>query len=211
MNELKRYLAGFDEINKIIKTYEDSFKVSEETKTEKISAETIIRECNDFLIDAYIEGFCYAGYLLGDDVNKHPEMSKINGSINKRIAGQKFYDRLGGYQTVGDVNGIRGVFSTEYHRVFNEAVLDRANSMSDNIPSGKSESGTSSDREIYKQWVTIKDDKVRDTHFYLEGKSVPIGEKFITIDGDEALAPGGFESAENNVNCRCVLRVGYKA
>ena len=51
----------------------------------------------------------------------------------------------------------------------------------------------------------MMDDKVRDTHSYLQSKKVPIGEEFFTYDGDSALYPGGFKSAENNVNCRCFL------
>lgn len=51
----------------------------------------------------------------------------------------------------------------------------------------------------------MEDDKVRDTHDYLEGMSVGIDEEFYTYDGDHALYPGGFENAQNNVNCRCFL------
>jgi hypothetical protein len=56
-----------------------------------------------------------------------------------------------------------------------------------------------------KTWVTMMDDRVRDTHDYLEGETVGIGEDFYTYDGDHASAPGLFELAENNVNCRCEL------
>ncbi len=56
-----------------------------------------------------------------------------------------------------------------------------------------------------KTWVTMLDDKVRETHAYLEGMTVPIGDDFYTYDGDHAPAPGLFDLAENNVNCRCEL------
>lgn len=49
------------------------------------------------------------------------------------------------------------------------------------------------------------DEKVRDTHQYLEGMTVGIDEDFWTYDNDHASAPGMFEFAENNVNCRCEL------
>jgi hypothetical protein len=51
----------------------------------------------------------------------------------------------------------------------------------------------------------MMDEKVRDTHQYLEGMTVGIEEDFWTYDNDHASAPGLFEFAENNVNCRCEL------
>ena len=58
----------------------------------------------------------------------------------------------------------------------------------------------------YKTWQTMNDTKVRETHSVLEGVKIPLNDKFYTF-GDEALAPGGFELAENNANCRCWLSV----
>ena len=51
----------------------------------------------------------------------------------------------------------------------------------------------------------MADEKVRDTHQYLELMTVDIDEDFYTYDGDHASAPGMFELAQNNVNCRCEL------
>ena len=59
---------------------------------------------------------------------------------------------------------------------------------------------------VKKTWCTQLDEKVRDTHDYLEGISVYMDEKFFTYDGDEARFPGDFGLAENNVNCRCYLK-----
>ena len=60
----------------------------------------------------------------------------------------------------------------------------------------------------YKTWNTMGDDKVRDTHDYLAGISVPVEDKFVTYDGDEADAPCGFNNVENNARCRCWLTFG---
>jgi hypothetical protein len=49
------------------------------------------------------------------------------------------------------------------------------------------------------------DDRVRETHDYLEGVRVGIDDLFYTFDGDAAYAPGGFGDPSNNVNCRCYL------
>ena len=60
-----------------------------------------------------------------------------------------------------------------------------------------------------KQWVTAGDERVRDPHAWLDGVIVPIDEKFY-VDGDSAMAPGGFALPELNVNCRCELRLIYE-
>ena len=58
---------------------------------------------------------------------------------------------------------------------------------------------------VTKTWVTMKDDRVRETHDYLEGTTVHYDCEFFTYDGDHSQYPGGFSKPENNVNCRCIL------
>jgi hypothetical protein len=53
----------------------------------------------------------------------------------------------------------------------------------------------------------MQDDRVRDTHDYLEGMVVPFSSRFYTYDGDSADYPGGFTLPENNIGCRCVVEV----
>ena len=83
----------------------------------------------------------------------------------------------------------KAVIDEKSHRIANTSALDTANKAG----------------ATQKTWVTMMDDRVRETHDYLEGMTVGIGEDFYTYDGDHAPAPGGFELAENNVNCRCEL------
>jgi uncharacterized protein with gpF-like domain len=66
---------------------------------------------------------------------------------------------------------------------------------------------TATGKDLYKTWVTMRDDRVRETHDYLEGMKIPINEPFVTYDMDEAMYPGGFSLPENNVNCRCTLKI----
>ena len=60
---------------------------------------------------------------------------------------------------------------------------------------------------VTKTWFTMRDEVVRDTHNYLESQSIPLEEEFFTYDGDHAPYPGQFTKAENNVNCRCIVRL----
>ena len=91
-------------------------------------------------------------------------------------------------------DGILRIIDTEAHRDYNTAIYD----------AGK-ESGI---QGLKKRWMTMMDGKVRDTHSYLQGMAVGLDDRFYTFDGDSALAPGGFELPENNVNCRCWITLG---
>ena len=60
-------------------------------------------------------------------------------------------------------------------------------------------------RVVEKVWATMEDERVRETHNFLDGVSVPLGTLFVAIDGDSARYPGDFTKAENNCSCRCWL------
>ena len=127
--------------------------------------------------------------MLGVDIV--PDMDEMQRSIEKRIDDKDFRDRIREYAPQGDAEAIVRVIDTDSTRVFNEGIVNAAR-----------RSGATT-----KTWQTMRDDKVRDTHFFLEGVTVPIDAEFYTYDGDRAYAPGDFTLAENNVNCRCVLTV----
>ena len=107
-------------------------------------------------------------------------------AVNLVIDGKTFRERITEDSTLEEV---KRIIDTEAHRDYNTGVQDAAE-----------ESGVPN---LRKKWQTMRDDRVRDTHDYLEGAVVGIDDRFYTYDGDSALYPGGFEKAENNVNCRC--------
>ena len=98
-------------------------------------------------------------------------------------------DRIREQLDEDSLDGILRIIDTEAHRDYNTAVVDAG------VRSGEP--------SLKKQWNTMMDNRVRDEHQYLEGSVVGIDDYFYTYDGDYALAPGGFETPENNVNCRC--------
>lgn len=93
------------------------------------------------------------------------------------------------YENISEA--IKRVVDTEYHRMYETGAYDTATAMKED---GKN---------IYKRWVTMMDERVRDTHSYIEGELVPLDEEFYTFDGDSAQFPGGFALPQNNINCRC--------
>lgn len=169
---LDRYLAKFDELNILF--------------TDIINAETAeqaVKQFDDILIDAYIEGFASAAYILGDIA---VDYNALDNAINKQYDGVSIQDKAREYYTSKDTESLKALVDSEYHRVYNTA--------RDNAYKGHD-----------KKWVTVGDDKVRPTHDFLDGVKVGANERFYTYDGDSALFPGDFTSAENNANCRCII------
>lgn len=56
--------------------------------------------------------------------------------------------------------------------------------------------------KITRMWIASLDSKTRDSHAELDGQEVGINEPF-RINGLEAMYPGGFGVAEEDINCRC--------
>lgn len=113
-------------------------------------------------------------------------------AIYKKFDNKNFIDRVNEYAELGEASNIIRVVETDGNRVYNTGGM-----------SGAKASGAK-----YKTWNTMEDFKVRDTHDFLAGITVPIEDKFVTYDGDEAMEPGGFENVQNNARCRCFLTFG---
>ena len=111
-------------------------------------------------------------------------------TVNMEIAGQTFRDRILDKDTADEV--IR-VIDTEAVRDYNAGAYNAAKASG--VPN------------LRKRWYTMMDDRVRDSHRYLEGVEVDIDDLFYTDDGDSAMYPGGFSLPENNVNCRCTVAI----
>lgn len=150
----------------------------------------IVDSVLDLLIISYANGYDATNEML--DIVQKPDADKMRETIYKDIAGKNWEQRVRGYLEQGDLDGVLKVADTEFHRIYNQAVLTSAQ-----------ESG----RSVSKMWSTMMDDKVRETHDYLESVIVPLNEKFYTFDGDSAMFPGDFELPENNCGCRCVIEL----
>ena len=108
-------------------------------------------------------------------------------AVNLEIKGETFRERITQESSYEEV--LR-VIDTESHRDYNTAIYDAAKASG--VP-------------VRKQWYTMMDDRVRDTHQYLQGMTVGLDDLFYTDDGDSAMFPGGFDDPANNCNCRCFV------
>ena len=155
--------------------------------------EGIMEDILSLLIEAYLLGF----RDTEEAENEKVDTEKLDQAVNKKIAGETVRDRIRTHVENEDLPALQRVLATEYHRDYNQGALDGAQ-VQQTRQGGK--------KYTTKTWMTMLDDRVRDTHEFLEGVTIPINEEFYTNDGDHAMIPGGFENPDNNINCRCILR-----
>lgn len=147
----------------------------------------------DEMLDLFLLSYTTANSLINEGLvsDWKAKLDEVIETVDKKVAGKTWRERVSEYfESGGSVEDLTRIAETETHRIANESALKTA------IKGGATT----------KQWLTMLDDKVRDTHSPLEGQTIPIDADFYTWDGDKAQAPGLFEYPENNVNCRCELR-----
>ena len=187
----QRRKIKFDEINALVK----EISVTSEAEYYALSPQERKRRKDKFwdcLWGWLIDGWA-AGLLFVDGDKDIPDLTHILNWIYPRgETTSEIYDK-----DVTDPEKLQTMIECEANRCFNCGVMEAV----------KDEKG------VIKTWETMGDERVRLTHDYLEGMTLPYDEEFVTIGGDSALAPGLFSDPENNVNCRCWLTVkrGNKA
>lgn len=188
-------LMPYDELN-TFKAMVTEYKTEPLTNSEQARLRLDIEDYIEFLlIEAYVYGNVQAMQDLGlldldpKDLIDEDEMKRV---INEKIADKTFKQRIEEYldDENSTIEDFQRVAETDATRVYNAGVVDGGNA-----------SGVSG---VRKQWVTAGDERVRDPHQWLDGVIVPLDEKFY-VDGDSAMAPGGFADPALNCNCRCEI------
>lgn len=164
------------------------------TEQRKLFRDDRIDEILDMLIMAYVFGTEDADEELTVMVEVNTD--EMYRSVWREIAGRNWEQRIREYfdDPNGTVDDIIRVVETDANRIYNDAVLNVGTKVSER-------DGVS----VTKTWNTMLDDRVRDTHEYIESVTVPINERFYTFDGDSARYPGDFADPQNNINCRCSI------
>ena len=159
-----------------------------------------------FGCDRVVEGLSEEQTVLLSQTDFEPEGTNISQQelyevIYKPIAGETFEQRIRRRidEETLDVDTLNRIMETDYHRVEETGADYTARTVS-----------TKLGMNAYKKWQTMEDDRVRDTHWYIQDIEVPLSERFFTFDGDSAMYPGDFTKAENNVACRCWLSYTFR-
>ena len=186
---ISSYLTALDELNVLTST---SYQMAGGDYSARVNQ--IVDDVLSFLINAYALGIRNAGIMLDHELSVN--VDKMQDAIYLVIEGKTFADRVADHVGGNDLGGLKNLVESEYHRVYNAAVYDGGRDYIDNGGFG-----------VSKKWITVRDDKVRETHSYLEGQSVPLEEEFFTFECNHAAYPGGFTKAENNAGCRGIVRL----
>ena len=190
-------LPPFEQLETLRSELEDDFSGGIEER--KRNKKRRIDEILEMLIIAYMFGNESGNYMLSGETAPTQDdeelpipirVDSMNGSIFRKIADKTWEERVSEYldDEAGTVDEIIRVVDTDLNRVYNDSILDV---------------GERADGTVMKTWETMMDDRVRDTHDYLQSTTSPIDRRFYTFDGDSARYPGDFTLPQNNVNCRC--------
>ena len=179
-------LLPFDELNRLengLSIYFENGKIRD-----KEAYYDIIDEMLDLFLLAYARGVEDANIQLGADVRRTADDAKQ--TVDEEVAGKTWRERMRDYyEQGGDISDIVRIAETETHRDFAQAAFDAAKAAGATM----------------KTWHTMMDDKVRDTHSYLEGVTIPIDDEFHSYKGGTTLMPGQWGIPEEDCRCRCWL------
>lgn len=185
-------ILPIDEINALEDKLKPHFNDEGKIKSRQ-DAEDIIDELLDLFLLSYANGATATNAELG--TAEMPPVDAVDAAVYAPVAGETWRDRvMGYYESGGSLYDIRRIAETDATRIYNQGAVDAV--VANNATT-----------TTQKRWRTMQDDRVRDTHDYLEGMVVPFNERFYTYDNDSAEFPGGFTLPENNINCRCVVEV----
>ncbi len=107
-----------------------------------------------------------------------------NGDTWKVIA--KDFSTQGGR----NMTTMQRIIETEGHRLEEQAKLDVARK---------------STKPLLKEWVSMRDSHVRQSHQILDGVTIPLDDDFVSPSGAVGQAAALIGTAEDEINCRCFL------
>lgn len=194
----KNYLAEFDEIETL------GSSIYKEYIQGNLKENEAIEQLENTFLYAYFQGLrigCEdldvdeADIAFFEDIFKQSYNAEL--VINKYLGGKTWKERLIDHlENLDGEYSIKKLAITEFHRDVNEGIRDLGE-VFENVKGQK----------VYKKWETMQDDKVRDSHSYLQGVKVKLNEDFYTYTGEHAPFPGMFGSPEEDCNCRCRVQL----
>lgn len=181
-------ILPMDELNRLDFQFRMQFGDEPLPKNDK----ALLKDTEDLLLDFFIYSYAMGNSVTNENLSGDwtPTADEVEEVVNAEVAGKTWKKRVEDYFANGGTGeDISRIAVTEMHRIANTAAIKTAKH----------------DGARTKTWVTMADERVRDTHQYLEMVTVGINDDFYTFDGDHATAPGLFALPENNINCRCEL------
>ena len=138
---------------------------------------------------------------IDSDGNIPIDANDLYTALYEPIAGETFEQRISKRIDEGtlDRGTLNRILETDWHRMEETGAYDTARTVS-----------ARTGRNAYKRWKTMMDDRVRDSHWGMEGQVVPMDQKFRSMDGNETMFPGEFGIAEEDCGCRCSVSYEFR-
>lgn len=197
-------LPPFDSLNTLRTELDADYAAGIEERKRK--RQERIDEILEMLIMAYMYGNESANFMLYGETSEEQTATErpvpiriedMDEAVFREVAGKNWEQRVTEYinSETGTVDDIIRVVDTDMNRIYNDSIL--------NVAEREHQPG----KPIMKTWETMQDDRVRDTHEYLQSMTVPYDRRFYTFDGDSARYPGDFADPANNCGCRCRIKI----
>lgn len=141
-----------------------------------------------------------SGMVLNERLRAHRAeiVRQINSTLTQGIHRGDTYNKMAksiSEVLEGDFVKSSRIVRTEGHRVYEQARYDTA---------VKAVEKTT--HKMMKRWVSSRDERVRASHQYMDGKEVPIDEDFVNPKtGGRGPHPGAMGTPEDDINCRCTI------
>lgn len=157
--------------------------------------------------------FDLAGADIGDTEFFHPDalardidrmaeqISKSTGRYVEKAITRGLGQGLSVEEIAIEIGNI-GAFAPS--RAMRIARTESARAVNDSASQAYRQAKAELDIDIKKQWLSSRDDKVREAHQILDGQIVGVDENF-QVDGEQAQSIGDFGSSYLDVNCRCTI------
>lgn len=189
INYLQEYTAMFDQADKAVRDTWYAYLGTPELK--KKMCDTL----EDLIVYAFVSGIGQTDVQLDFDraLSEAESASVLRTALDHKSAGKTLADRVEEHINENSLPKMLILADTEIHRAYNEGMLAEAHKI-----------GCANGLSVQKTWHTMEDERVRESHYWLDQLTLPIDMSFC-IYNDSALAPGMFSTAEENVNCRCWL------
>lgn len=181
-------LLPFDELNRFEAGVREKYFNADGRIKSREAYEDMLDEMFDLFLLSYANGVTATNESLSS--NYSPDLDKVMLTVDMKVAGKTWRQRMQEYfDNGGTADDVIRIAETESHRDANAGAHAAAKA-----------SGAT-----MKVWHTMMDDRVRDSHWWLEGVSAPIDGEFYNWKGEKTLYPGQWGIAEEDINCRCWL------
>ena len=179
-------LMPFDELNKFEAALPAHFENG------RIKSELDLEDILDLMLDIFL--LSYANGVVETNAalasTYEPTLDDVMRTVDKEVVGKTWRERMREiYDNGGTIADVVRIAETEAHRDSNAAAYETAKAV-----------GAKN-----KTWHTMLDDRVRDSHFWLEGVSAPIDGEFYNYKGESTMYPGEWGIAEEDCRCRCFV------